>query len=94
MEVVGARVPTSRAAQAQAIAEQGPDQRGIGRPAAVEPAARAQLTRQLIEALEPGLRLHAGAVVGSEPERALRDIPIPRGAFEHCLARLQSLHGR
>ena len=94
MQVVGARIATARATQPEPVAQQRADQRGIGRAAPVEPAARAQLAGQLVEALEPALRLHTGAVVGREPEGALGDIAIARGAFEHRLAWLQSLHGR
>ena len=94
MQVVRARVATPSATQPQPVAQQRADQRGVGRTAAVKAAAGAQLARQLIETLEPPLRLDTGAVVGCEPERALGDIAIPRGAFEHRLAWLQSLHGR
>ena len=94
VEVVGARIAAAGAAKAETVAQQRADQRSIGRAATVQTAARAQLTRQLVEALEPALRLHARAVVGREPERALGDIAISRGAFEHRLAWLQSLHGR
>jgi hypothetical protein len=57
-------------------------------------APRAQLTRQLVEALEPAFRLHSRAVVGREPERALSDVAIFGGTFEHRLTWLKSLHGR
>ena len=94
MEVVRAGVPAARTPQPQPVAQQRANQRRVGGTAPVQPAARAQLACQLIEAFEPAVRLDTGAVVGREPERTFGDIAIPRGAFEHGFARLQSLHGR
>ena len=94
VEIVGARVATACATQAEPVAQERTDQRDVRRGAPLEAAARAQLARELVEALEPALRFDAGAVVGREPERTLGDIAIPGGAFEHRLAWLQSLHGR
>ena len=94
VQVVSARVSAPGATQSKPVAQQRTDQRGVGRPAPVQPAARAQLACELVEALEPAIRFHTRAIVGSEPEGALGDIAITRGAFEHRLARLQSLHGR
>jgi hypothetical protein len=91
---VSARVSAPGATKSKAVAQQRPDQRGIGRPAPVQPAARAQLACELIEAFEPAIRFHTRAIVGSEPQGPLGDIAITLGAFEHRLARLQSLHGR
>jgi hypothetical protein len=91
---VGAWVATSRATQAEPVAQQGTDQWGVGRAAPLESAPRAQLAGEFVEALEPSLRFHAGAIVGREPEGTLGDIAIARGTFEHRLAWLQSLHGR
>jgi hypothetical protein len=91
---VGARISTPGAAKAEPVAQQGADQRRVGRSAPMQPAARAQLTGQVVEALEPAFRLDSGAVVCREPEGALGDIAVSRGAFEHRLTWLQSLHGR
>ena len=94
MEIVRTGIATARATQPEAIAKQRPDHRCVGGTAPAQTAAGAQLAGQLIELLEPALGLHAGAVIGRQPQCPLGDIAVARGAFEHCLARLQSLHGR
>jgi hypothetical protein len=94
MEVVRTRIAAPGATKTETVAQQRADERGVGRPAAAQPASRAQLGRELVEALEPAIRFDAGAVVGCEPERTLGDIAVALGALEHRLAWLVSLHGR
>ena len=94
VQIVGARIPAAGASKPETVAEQRADQWCVRRATPMESAPRAQFARQLVEALEPALRLHAGAVIRRQPECALGDITIPGGAFEHRLARFQALHGR